>query len=308
MTGPEQGASVVVLGSLNMDLVAFAERLPDDGETVPGREFREIPGGKGLNQAVAAARAGAPAVMVGAVGDDARGGTLLDVLAGENVDASQVRTVAGAQTGIASIAVDGRGTNRIVVVAGANAVVTAEQVPGLAAGVLLASLEVPLATVTLAFVRARRAGMTTVLNPAPALPLSEELLAACDMLVPNEHEAAVLTGQSTADLSGAERAARALSAGGPRTVIVTLGGRGALVLHAGRAQHVPAMAVQPIDTTAAGDAFCGVLAAGLATGQPVKRAVAMAVAAGALATTVPGAVPSLPHRRAIQALLRATTD
>jgi ribokinase len=296
-------APVVVLGSLNMDLVVFARRLPDDGETVPGHDFREIPGGKGLNQAVAAARAGGQVVMVGAVGDDTKGARLREVLAEEQVDGSWVRTVAGGRTGIASIGVDAGGENRIVVVPGANALVAADQVPDLAPAVLLASLEVPLPVVTAAFVQARRAGMTTILNPAPAVPLPGRLLAACDLLVPNEHEAATLTGTGTADLAGAEGAARALSGDGARTVVVTLGRRGALVLHAGQARHMPAVAVEPVDTTAAGDAFCGVLAAALAGGNSVDQAVRFAAAAGALATTVVGAVPSLPRREAILALL-----
>ncbi|MDP9221367.1 MAG: ribokinase [Actinomycetota bacterium] len=299
---------VVVLGSLNMDLVVFAESLPESGETVIGREFRELPGGKGLNQAVAAARAGARTVMVGAVGADAYGAELLKLLGGEQVDGSPVRAVPGARTGVASIGVDAGGANRIVVVPGANGLVTAAQVPDLAAGVLLASLEIPVPVVAEAFARAHRNGMTTILNPAPAALLPEGLLATCDVLVPNEHEAAALTGESTADLPGAERAAGALCARGPRTVVVTLGARGALVMHAGRARHVPAVRVQPVDTTAAGDAFCGVLAARLAAGDSVDRAVSVASAAGALATTVVGAAPSLPQWAAIQAVLAPATQ
>ncbi|MEP6695658.1 MAG: ribokinase [Pseudonocardiales bacterium] len=298
---------VVVLGSLNMDLVVLADRLPGDGETVLGREFRETPGGKGLNQAVAAARAGATVRMVGAVGEDSFGARLLDVLSEDRVDASGVRVVPGERTGIASIGVDARGGNRIVVVAGANSLASADQIPQ-GPATLLASLEVPLPVVTEAFVLARRTGMNTVLNPAPAVPLPDRLLSSCDVLVPNEHEAAALTGHDTADEAGAERAARVLSARGPRTVIVTLGARGALLLHAGEVRHMPPLSVRPVDTTAAGDAFCGVLAARLAAGEPVIRAARAAAAAGALATTVRGAVASLPRWDAVVALLAGARE
>lgn len=301
-------APVVVLGSLNMDLVVFAETLPESGETLIGREFREMPGGKGLNQAVAAARAGAQTVMVGAVGDDTYGRQLRGVLGDERIDGSRVRSVPGVRTGVASIGVDAGGANRIVVVPGANALVTADQVPDGPAGVLLASLEVPLHVVAQAFARASESGMTTILNPAPATPLPEGLLADCDVLVPNEHEAAALTGESTADLPGAERAAMALCARGPRTVVVTLGARGALVVHGGQARHVPAVRVEPVDTTAAGDAFCGVLAARVAAGDSLGHAVDTASAAGALATTVVGAVASLPQWAAILTALRPAAD
>lgn len=302
VSGHRRPPPVIVLGSLNMDLVVYAERLPNNGETVLGREFREVPGGKGLNQVVAAARAGARAVMVGAVGDDAYGALLLEVLAGERVNAAGVRVIAGAGTGVASICVDAAGRNRIVVVPGANALVTAEQLPAHGPGVLLASLEVPLPVVTEAFMQARRAGITTVLNPAPATELPRQLLETCDVIIPNEHEAAALTGEELTDQPGMERAARDLCSAGPGTVIVTLGERGALVFHAGQAVLLPPVAVDPVDTTAAGDAFCGVFSARLAAGERVGPAVAAANAAGALATTVPGAVPSLPQLSAIQGI------
>lgn len=297
---------VVVLGSLNMDLVVFADRLPADGETVPGREFRRIPGGKGLNQVVAAARSGAHAMLVGAVGDDDSGEELLATLAEDHVESAHVRRLPGTHSGIALITIGSGGTNRIVVVPGANGRVTPDQLPELPGAVLLASLEVPVPVVTQAFVRAREVGMTTILNPAPAFPLPAELLDACDLLVPNEHEAAALTGEKVGDRVGAERAASALRARGARAVVVTLGDRGALVADADDCVLLPALPARPVDATAAGDAFCGALATRLAAGDRLNAAARFASAAGALAVEIEGAVPSLPRRDAIHQLLDAT--
>jgi ribokinase len=290
---PERdGAScdVLVIGSANLDLVAGADRIPDPGETVLGTTYAEHPGGKGLNQAVAAARAGASVAMVGAVGDDDAGRTLLEVLRAEGVDAANVAVVAGVPTGRALITVAADGENSIVVVPGANATVRA---PGAVrpARVALAQLEVPLETVTATLRAARDAGATTVLNPAPARQLPPELVAACDVLVPNEHEVAMLGGVD------------ALLAAGVAAVVVTLGARGIDVVTADGTYHQPAFAVQPVDTTGAGDATCGALGARLATGDPIRDAVAFAAAAGALTTTAAGAVPSLPRREAIERLL-----
>lgn len=281
---------VCVVGSANLDLVATVQRLPGPGETVSGSSYAEYPGGKGLNQAVAAARAGARVAFVGAVGDDAAGGVLLAVMTADGITADGLTRVS-APTGRALIGVSATGENSIIVVPGANATVTGDGVP--TAKVVLAQLEVPLPAVERALRVARATGATTVLNPAPAQPLTESLLQLCDVVVPNEHEVELLGG--AAHLLGL----------GARAVIVTRGGDGADLHTADGVVHLPAFAVTPIDTTAAGDSFCGALCARLAAGDALPAAMRFAAAAGALCTTKAGAVPSIPHRAAIEQLLSA---
>jgi ribokinase len=278
---------VLVVGSANLDVVARAERHPSPGETLLGSELAEHPGGKGLNQAVAAARSGARVGFVGALGDDDAGRRLRSVLAAEGIIADHVVTV-DAPTGRALIVVDSYGENTIVVVPGANALATVPpDVP--AATITLAQLETPQAAVVAAFRAARAAGRTTVLNPAPAASLSEELLELSDVIVPNEHEAELLGGPAH------------LLAHGCRAVIVTRGGAGVDVHTAEGVSHVPPHQVEPVDTTGAGDAFCGSLCARLAAGDSLDAAVRWAAVAGALATTVAGAVPAQPTAAAIRA-------
>jgi ribokinase len=281
---------VLVVGSLNLDLVASAPRIPSPGETVLGHDFAQHAGGKGLNQAVAAARSGASTAMIGAVGDDEAGAWLRSIMDDDGIDHASVRTTPGVPTGRAVITVDDRGENSIVVVPGANRSVGPGGLPS--SRVLLAQLEVPLDVVVDAVQLARSAGTTTVLNPAPATDLPDELLSACDVVVPNEHEVELLGG------------AAELLRRGATTVVVTRGAAGVDVLTAAGAEHHDAIAVDVVDTTGAGDAFCGALAARLAAGEPVTQAVQWAVGAGALATTRRGAVPSLPHRDEVEALLR----
>ena len=281
---------VVVVGSLNLDLVARTGRLPRPGETVSGRHFDEIPGGKGLNQAVAAARAGASVAMVGAVGNDAAGRVLRDVMRSDGIDGSGLSVVEGTPTGRALIAVDDSAENSIVVVPGANAHVVLDTLPD--ATVVLAQLEIDPEVVTAAFRIARSRGATTVLDPAPADRLPDELIALCDILVPNEHELEVLGGvQHLAGL-------------GVGTLVVTRGAAGADLVEPGSdVVHIAPFAVVPVDTTGAGDAFCGGLAARLARGDALSDALAFAAANGALAATAPGAVPSLPTADRTRALL-----
>jgi ribokinase len=279
---------VCVVGSANLDLVASTPRRPAAGETVHGTAFAEHPGGKGLNQAVAAARAGAAVAFVGAVGRDAAGDTLRAVLAAEHIDTSGLAR-GDRPSGRAVIVVDAEGENSIVVVAGANAEVVVDALP--AARVLLVQLEIPLAVVTSAVVRAKATGATTVVNAAPAAALAPDLLAAVDVVVANDAEAERLGGVD------------ALLGAGVRTAIVTRGAAGVVVAQPGARWHQPAFRVRAVDTTGAGDAFCGVLAAGLAAGRDLHAAVRAAAAAGALAAAVPGAVPSLPGADAIAALL-----
>jgi ribokinase len=287
MTRPASG--VWVIGSANLDVVATVDRLPSPGETLLGHAYDEYAGGKGLNQAIAAARSGAATGFVGALGDDDAGAVLRRVLIDDAVDISQVATVSQ-PTGRAVIFVDAGGENVIVVVPGANSTVTAPAAIA-DAGVVLAQLEVPIETVTRAFVAARAVGATTILNPAPARDLPDELLEACNIVVPNEHE--------TELLGGVER----LRERGVDTVIVTRGGQGVEVHSPTRSWHEPPFEVDVVDTTGAGDAFCGALAARLSAGRPLADAVRWAAAAGALATTVAGAVPAQPWIRDIEALV-----
>ncbi len=289
---------VVVVGSANLDLVVSTLRLPAPGETVLGTAYAEHPGGKGLNQAVAAARCGATVAFVGAFGDDDAGRTLRSVASAEGIDVATALLRAGTATGRALITVDATAENSIVVVAGANSSVEIDQPARgsiTAAAVVLAQLEVPRPAVAEAFRVARSAGARTVLNPAPVPEdgLPDDLLASCDVVIPNEHE--------LEQLGGVDRLLRA----GVGTVVVTRGAAGVLVADASntRGWTVDALAVTPIDTTGAGDAFCGSLAARLAAGDPIEAGVRYAAAAGALATTTAGAVPSLPSHDSIISLL-----
>lgn len=287
---------VIIVGSANLDLVATTQRIPAPGETVLGYAYAEHPGGKGLNQAVAAARAGARVAMIGAVGDDAAGTTLRAVAADEGIDVEALAIVPGVPTGRALITVDDSAENSIVVIPGANGHVVAPADALPPATVVLAQLEVPLGEVVTALTAAHASGATTVLNPAPAAVLPTELLATCDIVIPNEHELALLGGVD------------ALLAQGLGAVVVTLGAAGVEVTTAdGEHWHQAAFAVTPVDTTGAGDAFCGNLAARLAAGDDLLDAVRWAAAAGALATTRAGAVPSMPTRAQTQALLNPPT-
>jgi ribokinase len=289
-------AAVVVVGSLNYDHVVTVERLPGRGQTVSGQGYFSVPGGKGLNQAVTAARLGARVTMVGCLGDDHAGSSLRDVLRREGIGTGTVRTVTGRPSGTALITVERGGHNTIVVAAGANGDLGAGDIEGARpllgpACVVLAQLEVPEHAVEAALNLARSVGALTVLNPSPAPgPLPGRLLALADVLVPNESEASALTGAT----APAEAAARLL-AQGCGAVVLTLGEQGALVAEPGRSPvRVAAYRVDVVDTTAAGDAFCGTLAASVAGGKSLVEAVRRGCAAGAVAATVMGAVPSLP--------------
>jgi len=285
---------VCVIGSANLDLVATTERLPAPGETVLGDTFAEHAGGKGLNQAVAAARAGATTAFCAAVGDDDAARQLLATMAADSIDSSAVRVIVTVPTGRALIGVSASAENSIIVVAGANAELAAADVVASAsnARVVLAQLEVPVATIAAALAAARTAGATTVLNPAPAQPLSAELISLCDVIIPNEHEVEILGGVDS------------LFALGAKAIVVTLGSRGAeLCTPDGARTLVPAFAVTPVDTTAAGDAFCGSFAAAISNGTSLIDALRFAAAGAGLTTTRAGAVPSIPHRAEIDALL-----
>ena len=279
---------VVVVGSANVDLVATVDRLPLPGETVSAEEYAEYAGGKGVNQAIAASRMGAKTAFVGCVGDDEAGRFLRRVLEEDGVDTTRLHTGRLA-TGRALISVDGAGENSIVVVPGANAEVVSAEIPK--GKILLMQLEIPLRTVVESALRARATRMVTVLNPAPARELPMELLRVVDVIVPNEHERALLGGASV------------LLAAGVHHVVTTLGARGVEVVSGENVVEIPAHPVHPIDTVGAGDAFTGAMCAELASGATIVDAARAGAVAGALATTVRGAVPSLPRRDAVLAAM-----
>jgi len=277
-----------------MDLVAYVDTVPASGETVQGRQFRQIPGGKGANQAIAAARAGADVAFLGAVGDDAFGVQLRTTLVDSGVDVSGLRTVAGA-SGVAHIVVDAAGSNSIIVIPGANGTVTALREGDTrlldGARVLLLQLETPMSGVVAAARAGRSLGATTMLTPAPARPLPAELLECVDVLLPNQHEAAALTGHDDP-----ERALAALLESVPE-VVVTLGGDGSLYGARGRDPvRVPAVRVEPVDTTGAGDTFCGAFAVARAEGRDPEAALRFAARAAALSVQRHGASTSMPTR------------
>jgi ribokinase len=294
-------AKVVVVGSLNMDLVARAQRLPRGGETLPGESFFTAPGGKGANQAVAVARLGASVAMVGNVGDDAYGQQLRQALQVEGVDCQGVGTCTGVSSGVALIVVDAASQNAIVIIPGGNGLLGPESVRRFdallqQAEVIICQLEVPAATVAWTLARGRELGKTVILNPAPATgPLPAEWFAHIDYLIPNESEAEALAGVKVDDLDSARRAAERLRKMGAGKVIVTLGAEGALLVDAAGSRHFPAPRVQPVDTTAAGDTFVGGFAASLARGLPEDEAIGFGQRAAALSVTRAGAQPSIPY-------------
>lgn len=302
--------AVIVVGSLNSDLVVGVERMPEPGETVLGTSLERHPGGKGLNQAVAAARLGATVAMVGAVGSDEAGAWLRDVAATEGIDTAHITTVDG-PSGTAFIEVDDRGQNRIVVIPGANDVLDAEHVAHAirelaarhGAAVVLMQGEIPLPAIDAALRVGNEVGATTILNPAPVREYP--MLGLADIVVPNEHEAAQITGLETTTTVDATEAARTLVDRGARTAVITRGARGSLWSTGSAGGTVGAFRVVAIDTVAAGDAFCGGLAAAIAQGASLTDAMRRASAAGALAASRVGAVPSLPTLEELEALLES---
>ncbi len=303
--------NILTLGSLNMDLITRTPRLPAPGETILGTAFSTAPGGKGANQAIAAAKLGAPVKMIGRVGADDFGKMLRHNLNAAGVDTQYLITDAKTATGIASIWVDDAGQNSIIVAPGANARVNRADVDAAAAAfrdarVIVAQLEIPLDTVEYAFQLARKHNRLTILNPAPAQPLTRDLLALADLLIPNETEATLLTGIQTVDFESAQNAARVLRESGARRVLITLGAQGAVwVDDDAPAQSIAPFPVRVVDTTAAGDAFVGALAASLARDNDWTTSLRQASAAGALATTKLGAQPALPTRAELDAFLQS---
>jgi ribokinase len=289
-----------------MDLVTRAPRLPRGGETLIGQSFATVFGGKGANQAVAAARLGAQVSMVGCVGSDAYGEALRGALLAERIDCQAVSTVEDS-SGVALIVVDDNSQNAIVIVAGANGALTPEVVDRFdnvlqTADVIICQLEVPDATVGHALKRGRELGKTVILNPAPASrPLPADWYAAIDYLIPNESEASALSGLPVDSLSTAEAAATRLIAMGAGKVIITLGAQGSLFANGTRFEHFPAPKVKAVDTTAAGDTFVGGFAAALAAGKSEAEAIRFGQVAAALSVTRAGAQPSIPTLSDVQA-------
>jgi len=313
LTAVSLNLTVVVLGSINMDLVVRAPHLPRPGETLHGSDFLTVGGGKGANQATAAARLGASVQFIGAVGADDFGARRLAEMTTDGIDVSRIVRLKDSPTGVALITVDSAGENTIVIAAGANMAVTPEAVaafdfssaPG---GLCVAQLELPLKTVAAGLRAAKSAGLVTMLNVAPYKPEARDLLRDVDILIANEGEASDLAGwQGVVSRERAAEVATKLRAYGPTTVIVTLGAAGAVVVTATRTVHVPAPSVQAIDATGAGDCFTGALAAGLAAGEAIETAAQRAVAAASYSTTVVGATPGMPTIAQLDAFLASTS-
>lgn len=306
MTHDSRCPALVVVGSLNMDLVMRVSRIPAAGETLTARDFTFAPGGKGANQAVACARLGAPTAMVGLVGGDAFGAALRASLQRDGVNAGHVAAAADA-TGVAVILVDDAAENRIALAPGANAALTPAHIADAApligeAALLLLQLEVPLATVIHTVERALAAGCPILLNPAPAQPLPDALLPHIDYLVTNETEAALLTGTPVNDVEAAAHAAGVLRRRGVRHALVTLGERGVVIADDTGVYHFAAPAVDAVDTTAAGDTFIGGLATGLYENLALEHAVRLGIEAAALCVTRRGAQAAIPFRRELQGI------
>lgn len=302
--------TIIVFGSINMDLVVRAPRLPAPGETLSGTAFATAHGGKGANQAVACARLGVTTRMIGRVGGDVFGTALRDSLSQQNVDVNRVRIDGGQASGVALITVDDRAENTIVIVPGANGAVGFDDVARLDpllsdSSLLLLQLEIPIETVVAAAGVAHDHGLTVMLDPAPARPLPPELYGLVDILTPNETEAAILTGMTLDSDAALETAAALLQGRGARNVIIKLGSRGAFVLAAGarHGEFRAAYKVAAVDTVAAGDAFNGGLAAALAEKRPFDEAVDWGLAAGAISVTRAGAQASMPSRVEVLELL-----
>lgn len=307
-----QNRPVTVMGSFVADLAFRTPALPGWGETIMGSEFRIGPGGKGSNQAVAAARLGASVAFVSKLGNDPFGTLARDTYAAEGIDATYIYDSPDVPTGGASIVVhESAGENAIVVVPGACFTLTTAEVDRAAAriaesAVFVTQLELPVPVVMHGLAIARSAGVPTVLNPAPATPLPDEIFPLCDYITPNESEAGALVGFPVTSLDDARRAADVLLGRGARHVIITLGAQGALIRTSAITEHVPAMDAGPVvETTGAGDAFNGGLATGLAEGMDVVAATRLGCATAGISVTRHGTTPAMPRRAEVDALLRS---
>ncbi len=311
-TPPEGRNGVVIVGSVTADVTTFSQRLPARGETILGDQFTLFLGGKGANQAVAAGRAGARTSFVGCVGDDLFHDLIVDGLTEAGVDLTHLRTVPG-PTGIAHIRVDASAQNDIVMVPLANAELNAAQIDAAldalapTTSVLLTQLETPSALTAHITARGQELGFTVILDPAPAAELDAEVWRSIDIVTPNETEASLISGIEVTDAATAQQAGRWFLDQGARAAVITLAAQGSCVVTADGVLEVPAVPVEAVDTTAAGDAYAGYLGAALANGATLTDAVRLATAAGALTVTKHGASPSLPERRDVDAFLAART-
>ncbi|OMF83877.1 ribokinase [Paenibacillus sp. FSL R7-0273] len=305
--------SIVVIGSLNMDMVVRTQRAPEAGETLFGQDFALSPGGKGANQAVAAARLGAEVTMIGSVGRDGFGSELLEIMRGEGIHTEHLTQSEKLGTGVASIVVDGEGENRIIVVPGANLELGVADIQALetvisGADMIVMQLETDLAMCEEAARIAGKHQIPVILNPAPARELSNEMLSYVTYLTPNETEAGILSGVEVSGMESAEQAARILLQKGVQNVIITLGSKGALIVNGAHCEHVQGFPVKAVDTVAAGDSFNGALAYQLTSGKPLAAAVRFANAVGALAVGRQGAIPSLPKLAEVEQFIKAAAE
>lgn len=296
---------ICVMGSANVDLTFRTPRFPQPGETLTGHAMHQGMGGKGANQAVAAARLGADVNFVACIGDDAFGAEAIRQYEADGIDTSGIRGVAGQPTGTAAIIVDDRAENSIIVIPGANAMLSPDDVQRAAAAIaaadaILCQLETPIAATLEAFRIARVAGTRTVLTPAPAVELPDELLDLCDVCVPNRTEIEVLVGRPVRNLEEARAAAQLLLDRGVKTVALTMGSEGAFIVDQSVAAAIPAMQVEPVDTTGAGDAFAAALSVFLCEGLSLQEAAVRATVAGAITVTRLGTHASFPHRKELE--------
>jgi ribokinase len=299
---------ILVLGSSNIDLILRVPRFPNPGETITGENLVTAFGGKGANQAIAARRLGGEVIFLTKLGRDSFGGSYREYLTDNGLPPRFLLQDKKLPTGVAVIELIPKGENRIIVSPGANGSLSIRDLQKhpdawRAVGVFVVQLEIPLNTVKKGLLLGKKRGCLTILNPAPALPLSPEILSLVDFLVPNEWEAQSLSGIRMRGKKDLPRIAQALLEKGVKNVVVTLGAQGLYFKNQDQEIWMDAFRVKPVDTTAAGDAFMGALACGLAGGKPTQEALRQAIAAGALATTKLGAQPSLPHRREVERFL-----
>ncbi len=295
---------IIVIGSSNTDMVIKSKKLPVPGETILGGTFLMNPGGKGANQAVAAARLNGKVIFVAKTGNDIFGSEAKQLFDRENIDTRYLISDPDNPSGVALINVDDNGENSIVVASGSNAALTAYDIDEevFKTGkddILLMQLEIPVGTVEYAAQKAAARGSRVILNPAPARQLSDDLMACLHMIIPNETEAEILTGIKVTNIETAEKAARKLHARGAKNVVITLGGTGAFLFTGDVSGIIPVVPVKAIDTTAAGDVFCGALAVALSEGKNASEAVAFANKAAAISVTRMGAQASAPYRKEI---------
>jgi ribokinase len=303
--------SIIVLGSINMDLVVHTPRLPKPGETLTGTSFHTTPGGKGANQAVACARLGASTQMIGRVGEDFFGSALKNNLLAYGVDITGISSEVSTPSGVALIEVDDAGENTIIVIPGANGIVGAPDLRHLEtvlpqAKILLLQLEVPLDTAQEAAQMASAQGVTVILDPAPAKILPESLYSNVDILTPNTSEASILAGFPVETTEDAQRAARTFLDKGLEYAVIKMGARGAYVANQSWEKHFNAIPVEVVDTVAAGDAFNGALAVALSEGLPIEEAMVWGISGGAIAVTKPGAQEAMPARDQLLKLISAS--